>query len=84
MWREFGRAAELGQLNETELGTALLAHEAIKAGAHKMPVWDAARDTLDNISRNTLGLFHSSDATELQPLGDVGQTWSALLRRATA
>ncbi len=72
VWREFGRAAELGQLIETELGTALLAHEAIKAGAHKMPVWDAARDTLDNISRNTLGRSIRQMQRSYNLLGDVG------------
>ncbi len=55
VYREFGKAAELAQLLETELGTALLAHEALEKKVHLQPNPDHFRKLMEEIDKNTLG-----------------------------
>jgi hypothetical protein len=51
----FGRIAELCQLFETDLGTALLAHEALEGKAYIKQDPEAARRAMDKLDKNTLG-----------------------------
>jgi hypothetical protein len=53
--REFGKAAELAQLIETELGTILLAHAALEKKAHITPNCEYFQKELKTINKNTLG-----------------------------
>lgn len=51
----FGRLAELAQLLETELGTAILAHDAIERKMYVQADVDAAKRLLEAIEKKTLG-----------------------------
>ena len=55
VYLEFGRAADLAQAFECELGTALLVQDAIEAGLHSFPDADAGDRLQQAIDRRTLG-----------------------------
>jgi hypothetical protein len=55
VYREFGKAAEIAQLLETELGTALLALDALETKSFLRPGADAYLRLRDAIDKQTLG-----------------------------
>jgi hypothetical protein len=72
VYREFGKTVELAQLLETELGTLLLAQEAIQHDAFTLDVWESGAQVVKAIEKRTLGQslgeirkrYHISDDLE--------------------
>jgi hypothetical protein len=80
----FGRAAQFAQLLEMEIGTALLAIDALETQSFLSPNADAYRRLKEAIDRQTLGRSLNQIKSQLQLTDDIeSQFVSALERRNT-
>jgi hypothetical protein len=76
----YGQLAELAQLLEVELGTALLAHDALKRKWYISPGADAARRLLEAIERHTLGQTLSAIRSRLDIKDDLSAIFDQALQ----
>lgn len=79
IYLEFGRLAELCQLFETELGTALLAHDAIETKAYVRQNPDAVRRLIDEIGRKTLGRTLKMICSQFEVKSDLSHIYNRAL-----
>jgi hypothetical protein len=80
----FGRLAELAQLFETELGTALLGYDALERKAYIQPDPDAYRRLQDAISAKTLGATLKAIRSQFDVQGDLGELFDRALTARNA
>ncbi|MDP2183087.1 MAG: hypothetical protein Q8K99_11030 [Actinomycetota bacterium] len=55
VYREFGKAAEIAQAIEYDLGRVLLVHEGIEQRVYVLDAWEPDRAFMDAVQHNTLG-----------------------------
>ena len=79
VYREYGKAAQLAQLIETELGTLLFAHEGIQQRAYVLESWEAGRGVLAAIDKHTLGKSLHDIKDRYNLLGDIEPVFDTAL-----
>jgi hypothetical protein len=79
VYREFGRASELAQLFETELGTALLALNGLKSKRYADPDPSASRQALEEIESRTLGATLKAMRRHIEVTGELEECFTAAL-----
>ncbi len=84
VYLEFGRIAELAQLFETELGTALLAHDAMERKLYIGPPKDATARVLEAIESKTLGANLKAIRSRLDVSDDLAAVFEQALEARNA
>lgn len=80
IYTEFGRASEIAQAIEFDLGRALLAHEGLDQRVYVFDSWEPQEALLDAIRKKTLGQSLQSMRARYNLLGDVGPVLDGALR----
>lgn len=79
VYLSFGQLAELSQLFETELGTALLAHDALTMKAYLQPNPNALQRLEEALAKKTLGATLKALRSRLDVKDDLSEIFDLAL-----